>query len=143
MGKTLRESSHIQKENLDFYEILKRTFKAFDIRDDFWSFGEFAEEAVCLVKNAASWVVYDGERGKKHNIKTYMNCQEACHDLISRIAESDDMEKKLKDFFDLECDKKRFSRLGYSDYKKSSSKSDIVPILGSDEIRERAVTAIH
>ena len=109
MGKTLREPSHIQKENLDFYEILKRTFKAFDIEV----------------------------------IKTYMNCQEACHDLISRIAESDDMEKKLKDFFDLECDKKRFSRLGYSDYKKSSSKSDIVPILGSDEIRERAVTAIH
>ena len=45
MGKTLRESSHLQKENPDFYiEMLKGTYKAFDIRDDFWSVGEFAEE---------------------------------------------------------------------------------------------------
>lgn len=144
MGKTLRESSHLQKENPDFYiEMLKGTYKAFDIRDDFWSVGEFAEEAVCLVRNAASWIVYDGERGKKHNIKTYMNCQDACHNMISRIAESDDMEKEMKNFFDLECEKKRFSRLGYLDYKNPNSKSDIVPMIEADEIRERAVTAIH
>lgn len=111
------------------------TLKKFEIPDEFCSVGEYAEEAVCLEKNSPSWIVYEGERGKKYNIKTHMNCRDACYDIISRVAESDDSEKEMKDFFNQECEKNRFSRLGYA--------ADIVPIMGTEEFEKRASTALH
>lgn len=144
MGKTLREPTLLPKENNELYiETLKTSLKKFNIPDEFCSFGEYAEEAVCLEKNAASWIVYEGERGKKYNIKTHMDCRDACDDMISRISESDSAETDLKDFFHMECEKKRFSRLGRTDYRKPNGKSDIVPIMGADEFEKRTTTAIH
>lgn len=144
MGKTLREPTLTPKENNDLYiEILKAALKKFDIPDEFCSFDEYAEEAVCLEKNASSWIVYEGERGKKYNIKTHLECRDACYDMISRISDSDETEKDFKDFFQLEYEKKRFCRLGYTDYRKQNTKPDIVPIIGTDEFERRVSTAIH
>lgn len=144
MGKTLREPTLTPKEDNDLYiNVLKTVLKKFDIPEGFCSFGEYAEEAVCLEKNAPSWIVYDGERGKKYNIKTHMDCRDACYDMIARISESTDNEKELKDFFHRECEKNRFSHFGYTDYRKQNNKSDIVPIMGADEFEKRASTVIH
>lgn len=143
MGKTLRESP-LTKENNDLYiEILMKALKEFDIPESFCSIGEYAEEAVCLEKNEPSWMVYEGERGKKYNIKTHINCRDACYDIISRVAQSDDAEKGAKDFFNREYEKNRFNRFGYQDYQKQNSKTDIVPIMGSEEFEKKASTAVH
>jgi len=144
MGKILREPPLTQKENNDLYlPILMKALQRSDIPEEFCSIGEYAEEAVCLERHDLSWVVYDGERGKKYNIKTYRNCKEACYDLMSRVAESDEAEKEMKDFFNMECEKIHFQGLGYKNYKKSDNNSDIVPIMGTDEFKPRADTAIH
>ena len=60
-----------------------------------------------------------------------MNCREACYDVISRVAESSDAEKELKDSFNREFEKSRFNRLGYADYTKTISKTEIVPAVGT------------
>ena len=132
MGNTLRGTQPAPKDNNDLYiQILKNTLKQSDITDEFCSVGEYAEEAVCLERNTPSWIVYEGERGKKYNIKTHMNCREACYDVISRVAESSDAEKELKDSFNREFEKSRFNRLGYADYTKTISKTEIVPAVGT------------
>ena len=144
MGKTLREPAIITKEAGALYiEALLTTLQEFHIPEGFCSVGEYAEEAVCLEKNASSWIVYEGERGKKYNIKTHMNCRDACCDIISRISESAENEKELKHFFHLECENMRFNRLGYTDIKKTNSTSDIVPILGTEEYKKRTNSSIH
>lgn len=127
MGKTLHEPTLIQ--------ILMESLRQFDIPDGFCSVGEYAEEAVCLEKADSSWIVYEGERGKKYNIKTHRNCREACCDIISRVAQSDDSEKEITDLFLQECEKIRFTRLGYQD--------SIVPIRGNEEFDKKASTAVH
>lgn len=97
MGKTSRGTPLMQKENIDLcsIEILVKALKEFHIPKEFYCIGEYAEEAVCLEKKDLSWIVYEGERGKRYNIKTHLNCKDACHDIISRVAESVDDEKKL------------------------------------------------
>ena len=144
MGKILREPTLTQKEEIDLYlTILTKALEHSDIPEEFCSIGEYAEEAVCLEKHDPSWVVYDGERGKKYNIKTYRNCKEACYDLMSRVAESDEAEQEMRDFFNMECEKRRFHDLGYKDRKKPDNKPDIVPIMGTEELKPRAGTAIR
>ena len=51
--------------------------------------------------------------------------------VISRVAESSDAEKELKDSFNREFEKSRFNRLGYADYTKTISKTEIVPAVGT------------
>lgn len=115
MGKTMREPPPTTKDNNDLYiEILMKALKEFHIPEGFCSIGEYTEEAVCLEKNEPSWMVYEGERGKKYNIKTHMNCRDACYDIISRVSQSNDAEKSLKDFFNLECEKISFNRFVYA-----------------------------
>lgn len=80
-------------------QVLIRALEKFHISERSYSLGEYAEETICLVKNDLSWCVYGGEKGLKHDIKIYEDCKNACLDLISRIAESNDNEKSLKDFF--------------------------------------------
>ncbi len=143
MGKTIREPSPAPRDKNTLYiEMLKITLRAFNIPDEFYSIGEYTEEAVCLEKKELSWIVYEGERGKKYNIKTHMNCLDACHDIISRVAETEHTEKLLKDFF-FNFDKKGFSLSGQANYKSSDLKPDLSPILGKDEFEPRASMAIH
>lgn len=92
---------------IDYFvlQVLIRALEKFHISERSYSLGEYAEETICLVKNDLSWCVYGGEKGLKHDIKIYEDCKNACLDLISRIAESNDDEEKLTDFFIAECEK--------------------------------------
>ena len=51
MGKTIREPSPAPRDKNTLYiEMLKITLRAFNIPDEFYSIGEYTEEAVCLEK---------------------------------------------------------------------------------------------
>lgn len=86
-------------------KVLIRTLKKFSIPERDYSFGEYVEEAICMEKLGLAWIVYDGEKGKKHNEITHINCKSACLDLINRIAGNTNKEKKMKDYFDMLCKK--------------------------------------
>lgn len=91
-------------------ETLERVLVKFHIPERFYSIGSYVEEAACIEKKDAGWTVYEGERGKKYNIKLYRNIRRACYDLISRVTESNEQEKLLKQEFDREQRKYVFSR---------------------------------
>ena len=87
------------KELSKLFKVLNKALVAYDIPLGYYSFGEFSEEAICIEKENDKWIVYLGERGKKHSITEYTNIIEACMDMIERLAESYDQEKKIKDNF--------------------------------------------
>ena len=86
-------------------ELLSSSLKKFHISYDSYSIGEYAEEAICIERNGIGWKVYGGERGNKYGMKLHGDCKDACIDVISRVTENDDEEKRLTDFFNEECDK--------------------------------------
>ena len=102
MGKTLRKAPLLQNENNDLYciDILYKSLQEFHIPEYLCSVGEYAEEAICLEKSGSDWIVYGGERGLKHDLRPYEDCRDACLDVLSRLSETTDEEKRICQFFD-------------------------------------------
>lgn len=106
----IKKSNHDQVHSTnDMREALVNVLKGFCISEQDYSIGGYAEEAICLEKSGADWIVYGGEKGQRHDIKTHADCKSACLDLIARVAGSDDEEKKLTEFFIAECGADRLS----------------------------------
>lgn len=82
-------------------DVLNEVLTKFDILKESYSIGQYAEEAVCLEKNTVGWIVYEGERGKQYNIKIHPNGQEACLNLLSRLAMSGEEEKESRNYWKL------------------------------------------
>lgn len=87
------------KELSEVFKILTETLKVHDIPLGYYSFEEFSEESICIEQEHDKWIVYLGERGKKHDITEYTDVIEACMDMIERLAESDDQEREMKHNF--------------------------------------------
>ena len=85
----------------EYAEVLDKVLKKYNIPEECYSIGEYSEEAVCLERNTEGWMVYEGERGRKYNIKVHSNVQNACFDIISRIVTSDEEEKGLRNYWKL------------------------------------------
>ena len=62
----------------------------------YFSIGTYSDEAVCIEKIGNKWVIYEGERGKKYNLKGYLFFSHACDDFFSRISETVQQERHLK-----------------------------------------------
>ncbi len=62
----------------------------------YYNLDGYSEEAVCIEQNDNYWMVYNGERGNKYNVRKYKNVQDACLDLILRISESEEEERKIQ-----------------------------------------------
>lgn len=59
----------------------------------------YAEEAICMEKEENEYIVYEGERGNKYNLKRHPKIISAFCDIISRLAESDKEEGKMRHEF--------------------------------------------
>lgn len=59
----------------------------------------YVEEAVCMEKIKNEYIVYNGERGNKCNLKKHTKIISAFWDIISRLAESNEEEGKIKNGF--------------------------------------------
>lgn len=100
IAMTKADEKYLQNEIFD--EIMKEALtEVFELNDipHFYSLEGYAEEAVCMEKDGKKYIVYDGERGNKYNIKKYRRIGIAFRDIISRVTESDEQEEKVtKDF---------------------------------------------
>lgn len=74
---------------------LENCLKKSRIPEQYYSIGQYAEEEVCIERKGRNWILYEGEKGKKHNVKQYNNWHKAYSDFFSRIAEGDGQEQEL------------------------------------------------
>ena len=80
-------------------EVLKKIFENEGIPRQYYSLEGYAEEAVCMEKSDDSYIVYIGEKGKKHDVNDYLNISEALLNVISDVTESYAQEEKVMEAF--------------------------------------------
>lgn len=122
---------HSVESKIDYLEILATTLHNYVPRE-LYSIGCYREEAFCIEKQEPSWIVYIGERGNKHNVKSFNDAFAACFELISRVSESDEQERKLRCLFYLYAiNNKRFSLVQSKRYGNnlSFSKLDAITMI--------------
>lgn len=78
---------------------LKKVLTLFGIPTIYYSIKGYSEDAVCIECQGFSWIVYNGEKGNKYNLKCYNNVVSASYDLISRVSESEEESRKMKNVF--------------------------------------------
>lgn len=89
-------------QNAFFEEIEKETLsEVLELNNlsNLYSLDGYAEEAVCMEKEEKEYAVYNGERGNKYNLNRYPEIINAFCDIISRLAESDEEEGKIRHEF--------------------------------------------
>lgn len=79
-------------------DILKQILEEYTDNRMF-SLYSYAEEAVCMEQYGDNYIVYIGEKGQKHNIKEFQLVDDACHEVIYQLTESDEEENKLNNIF--------------------------------------------
>lgn len=75
---------------------LEQFMKDINIPYSYFSIGTYSDEAVCIENIGNKWIIYEGERGKKYNLKRYLFFSHACDDFFSRISETVQQERYLK-----------------------------------------------
>lgn len=98
-----------KEAEIDYIRVLKSTLKT-TIPMDRYSIGKYKEESICIESDGNKWIVYDGERGQKHNMKVYKHPKYACRELISRVSRSMVEKRKVKKIFSARL---RMSRMQY------------------------------
>ena len=99
MGKIFGKKNKMSHDSADCMNALKKTMEHFKIPQDFYSIGNYAEEAMCIEEKDNKWSVYGGERGDKHNLKIFYNGYEACEEYLLRLAENRKNARKMMKFF--------------------------------------------
>ena len=89
---SISESEKIQKEILS--EVLKHNNCL-----NYCSLDGYHEEAVCIGKESNEYIVYNGEKGNKYQLKKHSNITDAIFDIISRLSESDEVKTKIHNEF--------------------------------------------
>lgn len=85
------ETQHLAPE----LDIMIAVLRQFDIPEYYYSIGSYLEEAICIENEGDKWIIYEGERGKKYNLKVFDSIVPACCNFLARISESEDQEKKM------------------------------------------------
>lgn len=73
-------------------QLLMNALKRGKVDASGYSLNGYKEEAVCIEKKNNKWLVYDGERGRQHNIEQYRDFEVAGYRLINRLSDSDEAE---------------------------------------------------
>lgn len=78
---------------------LREILQLYGVPARIYSIGSYAEESVCIDCKNGRWMVYEGERGNKYNLRAYSSPSMACDDLISRVSENSRQERQMKSAF--------------------------------------------
>lgn len=89
---------YLTDNKIDYLKILGTTLMN-NISSELYSIGVYREESFCIEGQNTDWIVYVGERGNKHNVKSFSDAFEACYELISRVSESDEEERNIRSLF--------------------------------------------
>lgn len=80
-------------------EVLKEVFDNEGIPGRYYSLEGYTEEAVCMEKSNKNYIVYTGERGKKHGVSKHQNISKALLNVISEVTESYEQEERVVEAF--------------------------------------------
>lgn len=86
-------------QNAFFEEIEKETLSEVLELHDYLrscSLEGYAEESICMEKEGKEYLVYNGERGNKYELRRHLKIISAFCDIISRVAENHEEESKMK-----------------------------------------------
>lgn len=121
----------LQLKNINCILALKVTLEK-TIPIERYSIREYKEEAICIDKDDDKWIVYDGERGLKHNCKVFKRAEFACHELIYRVSRTTVEKKKVLKVFNKALKEEMQRKIQDSDtpytnsYYRELPKSDMV-----------------
>lgn len=99
MGKIFGKKHKMSCDSVNCLNALKKTMEHFEIPQDFYSIGNYAEESMCIEEKDNKWSVYGGERGNKHNLKIFYNGREACEEYLSRFAKNKKNVREMVKYF--------------------------------------------
>lgn len=81
-------------------DALRSALKKGNVSTYRYSIGGYSEEAVCIEKDGAHWIVYDGERGRKCNLKNCSSIKSGCIEILKRIfVDKDGFTKARRAFY--------------------------------------------
>ncbi len=82
---------------VDIKEVLEEVLKANGVPSHYYSFDGYAESSVCMEETSdGALLVYGAERGNKFNVEIHPKLVNALYDIISRVTDSDEDERKIK-----------------------------------------------
>ena len=59
-------------------ESLKEILNNMRAPESYYNIGSYKEGALCIVSENGNWIVFEGERGQRYNLKTFDNECDAC-----------------------------------------------------------------
>lgn len=80
-------------------QCFKETMNSIGISNLLYSLDGYAEDTVCIDRQNEKWIVFDGERSIKHNMREYECIEDALIEIIERLALSKDDFMYLKEKF--------------------------------------------
>lgn len=89
------------QNDLLYLRILKKVLNRAGINPEYYSLKGYSEEAMCLEYRDGCWLVYNGERGNKYDMKKYGNIYDACLNLILRLSDSDEEKERMQNCFNM------------------------------------------
>lgn len=93
----------------------------------------FGDDRVCIEKKMGIWVVYFGYRGRKTNVKRFLDVVMASDNLLNRFGDSPDERAKLIQDF----------KMNISHMKKHNSSATVVMNPQSEQLKENFAKAAY
>lgn len=84
---------------IDVKEVLRQVLENMGIPESYYSIGGYKEGATCMEKSNKNYIVYTGERGKKHGVSKHQNISKALLNVISEVTESYEQEERVVEAF--------------------------------------------
>lgn len=92
---------NITEEDAKTIQSMVKVLDANGIPAEYYHVGGYSEEAVCMEKTDAGWIVYVGERGNRYQLTTHETVDWACICLMDQVAKSDEQYWRMEIEFDL------------------------------------------
>ena len=97
--KSLTQKNEYSQQERPYIIALGKALQKNNIPETYYSLHGYGESCICLQKQGERWVVYEGEKEMKFNALDHSNINDACNNLINRIADKSNVEKIRNDFY--------------------------------------------
>lgn len=97
-----------------------------------YSVNGFSDDKVCLEKKRSSWLVYNGDRGRKFALNEYPSIYRACSRMICKLADSEEAEIAMQEEF--RSRNKMPRSVMDTQLSPSASVACIMPMMTTDEL---------
>lgn len=96
---SLTQKNEYSQQERPYIIALGNALQKNNVPETYYSLHGYGESCICLQKQGKKWMVFDGEREMKFNTSNYSNIDNACKELINRVADKSNAKKLQKDFY--------------------------------------------